>query len=308
MTQPGIPNEYALSTSCFGTRLKTIEDQAFASVAMGFRSLELGLSDRPVPLNGWADSHRETGIEVRSVIVGTLKPRSDHMSGSRLGSKNPEERERAMNSIRRHIRLAQELGAPVVVVRGCEVEDEAMAHQAAALSIELEEATLDDLEGVHEKIRAFVAKVQKKGQRQIEHFCRSLHTIRREFPETRVAVEPGLHFNDLLNFEAMEWVLSDLEKEDVGYWHDIGRIHLRERAGLPSQGDWLDTFAGRMYGVHLQDATSDEAEVPPGMGEVDFKLVGEYLPGTAEKVLEVHPRHGRAEVLASVQFLMDQGF
>ena len=43
------------------------------------------------------------------------------------------------------------------------------------------------------------------------------------------------------------------------------------------------------------------------MGEVDFKLVGEYLPSSAVRVLEVHPRHGRAEVLASVQFLMDKG-
>ena len=28
LTQPGIPNEYTLSTSCYGARLKTIEDQA----------------------------------------------------------------------------------------------------------------------------------------------------------------------------------------------------------------------------------------------------------------------------------------
>ena len=44
MTQPGIPNEYVFSTTCFGPRLRTIEDQAFSAVAMGFRRLELGLS------------------------------------------------------------------------------------------------------------------------------------------------------------------------------------------------------------------------------------------------------------------------
>jgi hypothetical protein len=44
VTAPGIPNNYVLSTSCFGDRLRTIEDQAFAAVAMGFRAIELGLS------------------------------------------------------------------------------------------------------------------------------------------------------------------------------------------------------------------------------------------------------------------------
>jgi len=44
VTAPGIPNELVLSTSCFGSRLTSIEDQAFAAVAMGFRLIELGLA------------------------------------------------------------------------------------------------------------------------------------------------------------------------------------------------------------------------------------------------------------------------
>jgi hypothetical protein len=32
------------------------------------------------------------------------------------------------------------------------------------------------------------------------------------------------------------------------------------------------------------------------------------MPADAEKVIEVDPRHGRSEVLASVQFLIDRGF
>ena len=46
MTTPGIPNDYSLSTTCFGTRLPNIQDQIFAAVGMGFRRLELGLAAR----------------------------------------------------------------------------------------------------------------------------------------------------------------------------------------------------------------------------------------------------------------------
>lgn len=307
VTQPGIPNPFALSTSCYGTRLRSIEDQAFAAVAMGFRRLELGLSNHPVPLDGWEDSRRETGIGIDSVVVGMLNPRTEQMSGSQLGSADPEGRERALNSTRRHIRLAQRMQAPTVVVRGCAVGDEGLATEAEGLSAQLSVASPDDREAVLVSIREFVQRVQRKGQRQIEHFCRSLHTLRREFPETRIALEPGLHFNDLLNFEAMEWALSDLAKEQVGYWHDTGRIHQRECAGLPSQGDWLDAFSSRMLGIHLQDASTDEAEMPPGLGEVDFKHVSEYIPRDTVRVVEVNSRHGRAELLAAVRFLIDQG-
>ena len=308
MTQPGIPNNFALSTSCYGTRLKSIEDQAFAAVAMGFRRLELGLSDNPVPLNGWDDSRRETGISVESVVVGSLNPRTEHMTGSQLGSADPEDRERALNSTRRHIRLAQRLQAPVVVVRGCAVGDFGLAQEATRLNTQLHTVTADELDVVHEAVREFVQRVQRKGQRQLEHFCRSLHTLRREFPETKIALEPGLHFNDLLNFEAMGWVLSDLAKLDVGYWHDTGRIHQREQAGLPAQGDWLQAFAAQMLGIHLQDASEEEAEMPPGLGEVDFRQVCEYVPRETVRVVELNSRHGRAEVLSAVRFLIDQGF
>ena len=308
VTQPGIPNDLVLSTSCYGPRLRTIEDQSFSAVAMGFRRLELGLSDLPVDLQGWEDSTRETGIRVDSVVVGALKPRSENMSGSMLGSSNNESRELALNSTRRHIRLAQQLGAPIVVVRGCAVEDPKLAQVAAGLENELSEVSEDDREALQQRVRDFVAKVQRKGQRQLEHFCRSLHAVRQEFPDTRLAIEPGVRFNDLLNYEAVEWTLDDLAAQNVGYWHDTGRIHQRGLAGLPDQGAWLDSFASRMYGCHLQDATVAEAELPPGQGEVDFRLVAEYVPREAAHVVEVKPRHGRAEVLASVQFLVDLGF
>lgn len=306
MTQPGIPNEYALSTSCYGTRLKRIEDQAFAAVAMGFRRLELGISDAPVTMSGFEDSRRETGISVRSIVAGCLDPRSEVMSGSRLGSLSEDTRECAINSVRRHIRLAQRYGCPIVVIRGCELEDKGLQDEAEKIHARiLREGPSDELK---EQVRDFVSRVTKKGQRQVDHLCRSLHQLRTEFPETRLAIESGESFLDLMNFETVGWVLDDLEKHGLSYWHDTGRTQVRERAGLPTQGQWLDTFASRMVGVHLQDAAEGTPEMPPGTGQVDFKLVAGYVPRTAEKVVEINSRHGRGEILAAVQFLVDHGF
>jgi hypothetical protein len=93
LTQPGIPNDYALATTTFGSRLKAIEDQDFAAVAMGFRRMELGLLEAPVSLGGFEDSARETGIVVSAIITGCLDPKAENMSGTKLGSLDAELRE-----------------------------------------------------------------------------------------------------------------------------------------------------------------------------------------------------------------------
>jgi hypothetical protein len=308
VTQPGIPNEFSLSTSCYGARLETIEDQAFAAVAMGFRKLELGLTHNPVALSGFEETRRETGISVVSLVTGCLNPRSDHMSGTKLGSLDPELRERALLTSRRHIQVAQQYACPTVILRGCEVEEPDLVAEAIALKERHAKSTEDTAEEISEAISELVARVQKQGQLQVEHLCRSIHTLRAEFPEIRLAVEPGATFIDILNFEAMGWVLDDLARQDLSYWHDSGTVHLRGTSGLPGQGVWLEEYGSRLLGIHLQDAAYGKAELPPGLGEVDFRQVADYISCEAEKVVEVNSSHGRSEILASVQFLIDRGF
>lgn len=306
MTTPGIPNPYALSTSCFGGRLTSIQDQVFAAVGMGFRRLELGLSDSPSVMDGLDEAQLETGTELVSMIAGCRDMQGRELPAMRLASLDEELRQRAVNSIRRHARLAERWGTPRVVVRGSQVENPALEAEARALEAE---ALRDGVSAeLRERVGEYVRRVQEAGQPQLQHFCRSLHGLMTEFPDLCFAIEPGRYIDDLLGFEAMGWVLDDLRSEHLGYWHDVGRIHLRERQGLPPQANWLEVYGARMVGVHLQDAAEDETAMPIGLGGVDFQLVQEYLPKEAERVVEIHHRHGRAEILSSVQFLIDRGF
>ena len=307
MTTPGIPNDYTLSTTCFGTRLANIQDQIFAAVGMGFRRIELGLSEVPPSMDGLEDSQRETGVAIRSLVAGCRDPLNGKcMAVERLASPVAEECERAMNSIRRHVRLARAWECERIVVRGSKVEDPELRREVEELEARI--ARDGPSEETAEETNALVHKIAKSSQAQIEGLCRALYRLMQESGGMTFAIEPGREIDDLLSFEAMGWVLDDLESQGLKYWHDVGRIHMRERVGLPAQGAWLEAFAPRLVGVHLQDAAEHEAEMPIGLGEVDFQLLSEYLPESAERVLEIAPHHGRAEILSSVQFLVDNGF
>jgi sugar phosphate isomerase/epimerase len=308
MATPSIPNEFTLSTTCFGDRLGKIEDQIFTAVAMGFRSIELGLSETPVTMDGLCDARSETSTKLVSMIAGCRDSHNGEMIVWKLASTDDTERERALNSLRRHLRLADTWGCTRFVVRGTSVDDPALKARAEELEgrMAVEGLGEEGAEGaLATEIRGLAEEVQTKGQTQVEHLCRGLHALRKEFPSVHLCVEAGERLDDLMGIEAMGWVQADLP--DICYWHDAGVIHQRERQGLPGQGEWLDRFANRMGGMHLQDADGDMCELPVGLGEIDFKLIAEYAPKEALRVVEIGSRHGRAEILASVQALINFG-
>ncbi|MDG1498659.1 MAG: TIM barrel protein [Planctomycetota bacterium] len=309
MATPSIPNNYTLSTTCFGDRLGKIEDQVFAGAAMGFRHFELGLSPAPVTMDGLCESRSETESTLVSMVAGCRDKRTGDMVIWKLASEDEGERERALNSMRRHLRLAEAWQCPRIIVRGTRIGDRDLGDRSDELEARVLREGLGE-DGVDspiaKEIQAMAKEVHAKGQRQLEHLCRGLHTLSKEMPELTFCIEPGKHLDDLLNIEAMGWLLDDLPS--LMYWHDVGRVQMRECQGLPAQGDWLDRFGNRMAGIHLHDATATKNELPIGLGEVDFKLVAEYTPKGAAHVLEIEASHGRAEILSSVQALINLGF
>lgn len=273
---------------------------------MGFRRLELGLTDAPPSMDGLEEARRETGVTVVSMVVGCRDTLGRDLPAAKLASLDDGERHRALSSLRRHARLATSWGCRRLIIRGSSVEDPGLRAEARMLEARaLQDGVSPEL---REEVGRYVQRVQEAGQPQLQVLCRSLHEVMTEHPLLEFALEPGLYIDDLLGFDAVGWVLDDLRSKGLGYWHDVGRIHLREKQGLPPQAAWLDRYASQMVGIHLQDAAETETAMPLGVGEVDFGLLREYVPANAERVLELHPRHGRAEILASIRMLLERRF
>jgi sugar phosphate isomerase/epimerase len=87
------------------------------------------------------------------------------------------------------------------------------------------------------------------------------------------------------------------------YWHDTGHAHLKEKLGLITQQELLETTGARLRGFHIHDVSGFSDHNPPGTGEVDFELIARYVRPEHLLTLELHPRLNPAEVVAAKVFV-----
>lgn len=96
-------------------------------------------------------------------------------------------------------------------------------------------------------------------------------------------------------------LLDGLGRPDVvGYWHDTGHAHLKERLGLLRHREHLERNAARLIGFHLHDVGADGRDHQrPGAGAVDFEMVSGFWRPEHTLVIELSPRLSPDEVRAS---------
>jgi sugar phosphate isomerase/epimerase len=60
-----------------------------------------------------------------------------------------------------------------------------------------------------------------------------------------------------------------------------------------------------MAGIHLHDVRGLDDHLAPGQGEVDFEEIKPFLRPSTIKILEVHSRVPREEVLKGIRLLTE---
>lgn len=132
-------------------------------------------------------------------------------------------------------------------------------------------------------------EVDLQAERELEQFARFLHDLMRQAPWLLVALAVEDHPASLLSAERFSLLREEANLPQLGYWHDTGRAETRAQLGFGAPGEWLDRHASILVGSTLQDWAAGQDQRLPGEGQVDFRLVGEYLPRDAARVLSVAP-------------------
>ncbi len=110
-----------------------------------------------------------------------------------------------------------------------------------------------------------------------------------------------------LDSEWTDFLQRLAEYENVGYWHDTGHAGIKERLGLLSHRQHLESLSEQLVGFHLHDVSeAGRDHQAPGTGLVDFKMVREFIRPHHLLVAELSPSLKREEVIDSHDYLRER--
>jgi sugar phosphate isomerase/epimerase len=146
---------------------------------------------------------------------------------------------------------------------------------------------------------------QSKNQKNLDAVLFSLEKLGREAEHKGVflGIENRYHFHEIPNFEEIGIILREFEGGTVRYWHDVGHAAVQEQLGISRHKNLLDAYSGEMIGIHFHDAKGLDDHFSPGQGEIDYGEITPFLKQDLIKILEIHPKVGRNELLEGVQFI-----
>ena len=86
----------------------------------------------------------------------------------------------------------------------------------------------------------------------------------------------------------------------IGYWHDTGHAHLKERMGLIDHANQVQALASRTLGFHLHDVGDDGRDHQTiGAGRIDFAALSQFWRPDHLLTIELSPRVRAVDVAAS---------
>lgn len=122
-----------------------------------------------------------------------------------------------------------------------------------------------------------------------------------------IGLENRYRYYDIPLPDEMERLLLLCDEDWYGFQYDSGHAQVLSALGLVDRMEWLDRFSSRMIGAHLHDVVGLEDHQPPGCGDIDFKIIGPYIPETAQRTLEINPRASLEDLADGLGFLADSG-
>ncbi len=275
-------------------------------VALGFRAVEL---EYRIDVNLFREMRPlilKEGLKI--VSIHNFFPTPDSTPTSKasgdlflLSSPDREERNRSITKTLQTIEWAHDLGARVVVLHLGRVEMDPEYDRIHTLS---RHGTLDSTEG-----QRFLAEKQRerlrKRQPYLEATFRSLDHLVEEAEKRGIllGVENRYHYHEIPDFAEIGLILEHFSGGSLRYWHDIGHAYVQEKLGFMRPGDLLRSYKSMLVGIHLHDVNGLDDHWSPGSGEIDFPALKEHLESAQIKILEVHKKSDRKELLSGRNML-----
>jgi sugar phosphate isomerase/epimerase len=210
-----------------------------------------------------------------------------------------KERERAIKQTFQTIDFAERLGAPFVVLHCGEVEMNPITDELIVLA---KRGEIFSRKYVRMKLKA----VQTREGAAPPYLERVKDSLRRvaEYAakkNIRLGVEGRRGYEEIPSERELPLLLDELNSPQLGYWHDMGHIQIKENLGFLNHAEWLRAIGPRSLGCHMQDCIwPAQDHQPPFAGMVDLEKLVPLLPANCLFVWEMSPRKTPEEIRKSV--------
>jgi sugar phosphate isomerase/epimerase len=209
------------------------------------------------------------------------------------------ERERAIKQTFQTIDFAERLGAPFVVLHCGEVEMNPITDELIVLA---KRGDIFSRKYVRMKVKAVQTR-EAGAPPYLERVKDSLRQIAEYAAKKsiRLGVEGRRGYEEIPSEREFPSLLDELNSPQLGYWHDMGHIQIKENLGFVNHEEWLRTIGPRAFGCHVQDCIwPAQDHQPPFAGMVDLEKLVPLLPANCLFVWEMSPRKTPEEIRQSV--------
>ncbi|MFZ0535184.1 MAG: TIM barrel protein [Anaerolineales bacterium] len=223
-----------------------------------------------------------------------------------ISSQDEDLRRRGVKAVKRSIDLAYELGAPVVVIHcGNVTMNMSLEGELRAL---LEAGKVQSDEYLEIKSQYVQSRKDLTGPR-LRAEKRSLSELIKfadQF-QVKLGLENRYHFMDIPSIDEIGELLNLAESTRLGFINAVGHARALDRLSFYSHEDWLQRYSSRMFGSHLHDVIGVTDHYAPGLGEIEFKFIANFLPENAFRTFEMLPGNTLAQVNVGLDLMIETG-
>jgi sugar phosphate isomerase/epimerase len=290
-------------STCWNSGRHTAGDDMLREIKdLGFDRIELGHGIRISLMPGIQKMFEAGEVEFTSLHnfcplpVEIMKASPDCYKFSAAYTK---ERERAIKQTFQTIDFAERLGAPFVVLHCGEIEMNPITDELIVLA---KKGEMFSREYVRKKVKAVQTR-EAAAPPYLERVKDSLKRVAEYAAKKniRLGVEGRRGYEEIPTERELPSLLDEVNSSQLGYWHDMGHIQVKENLGFVNHEEWLRTIGARALGCHMQDCIwPGQDHQPPFAGMVDLEKLVPLLPANCLFVWELSPRKTPEEIKKSL--------
>jgi len=284
-------------------KFETLNEFFRAGSALGFTRFELNHAVNSAMLQGM---NGYTIVSVHEPCPADLSPATLKARNWLISAPDEEHRRQGVAAIRRSIDLAQQLGAPAVIVHPGRVDIDTRADTQLREWYRQGRRQTSEYRQLQEQLMA--ARAAQAAQ--------NLRAARRSLVElaeyasvrgVRLGLENRYYYYEIPLPDELEVLLELGDNSVIGFWYDVGHAETLAQLGFHAHEEWLRRFATRIIGVHLHDIIGIDDHQAAGRGQVDWEMVARYLPAAALRTCEFQNFNSAEQVAAGVRHLIEKG-